>query len=69
MVVATKNLTPQLSGGDGYGQRACLDRLLTLQKRVQQVQAPWRAWGLAKLRPQFPSLEPTWPQQQLSELS
>ena len=69
MVVATKSLTPQLSGDGGYGQPACLDRRLALQRRVKQAQAPWRAWGLAKLRPQVPSLEPTWPQQQLSELS
>ena len=69
LVLAAKSPTQQLSGGDGYGQRACLDQLLAQQGWVQRAQAPWLARRLAKRGPQVASLEPTWPQQQLSELS
>ena len=69
MVLASKSLTPQLSDDDGYGQRACLDRLQAQQRWVQRAQAPWLALGLVKRRPQVALLGPTWPQQQLSELS
>jgi len=65
-----KSLTPPLNGGGGYGLRACLDPLLALPRPVlQRGQALWRPRGIAKLRLQIASLEPTWPQQGLSELS
>ena len=37
--MASGGLTPQLSGGDGYGQRACPDQLMELQRRAQAL---WR---------------------------